>query len=129
MFDLKFEHIHLIHTDHDDAVRFYREALGAKEIDRVERHGALQTKLDCSGTMLIVRGIREGEDPMAAGTLPRMGSDHFGFWIGAGQYEEAKRHLEGIGIRIVQEGDLPHLRFLYFEGPDGVMIELMDPKE
>jgi catechol 2,3-dioxygenase-like lactoylglutathione lyase family enzyme len=58
-----------------------------------------------------------------------MGSDHFGFWIGAGQYGEAKRHLEGIGIRIVQEGDLPHLRFLYFEGPDGVMIELMDPKE
>ncbi|MFC1491590.1 VOC family protein [Nitrospinota bacterium] len=129
MFDLKYEHIHLIHSGHDAAVRFYREVLGATEINTVERHGAPQTKLDCSGTMLIVRGVRPGEDPMAAGTLPRRGVDHLGFWIGAGQYESAKKHLEGRGVAIVQEGDLPHLRFLYFEGPDGVIIELMEPKE
>jgi len=129
MFDLKYEHIHLIHTDHDAAVRFYQDTLAATILKKIERHGASQTKLDCHGTMLIVRGIREGEDPMAAGSLPRMGGDHFGFFIGQGQYEEAKAHLEGLGVNIVQEGDLPHLRFLYFEGPDSVMIELMDPKE
>lgn len=128
MFDLKYEHIHLIHTDHDAAVRFYQDTLAAAILNTTERHGAPQTKLDCHGTMLIVRGIRDGEDPMAAGVLHRMGADHFGFLIGQGQYEEAKAHLEGLGVKIVQEGDLPHLRFLYFEGPDGVMIELMDPK-
>ncbi|MDP6367750.1 MAG: VOC family protein [Nitrospinota bacterium] len=129
MFDLKYEHIHLIHTDHDAAVRFYRDALGAEIINSVERFGAPQTKLDCHGTMLIVRGVRDGEDPMAAGSVPRMGADHFGFWIGRGRYGEAKAHLEGLGVKIAQEGDLPHLRFLYFEGPDGVIIEFMDPKE
>jgi len=129
MFDLKYEHIHLVHTDPDAAVQFYKEALGADEVGRVERHGAIQVKLNCRGTLLIVRGIREGEAPMTAGTPPRMGVDHFGFWIGQGQYEDAKRHLEGMGVPIVQEGDLPHLRFLYFEGPDGVIIELMDPKK
>ncbi len=129
MFDLKYEHVHLIHSDHDAAVRFYQDALGAKFLGTTERHGAPQTKLDCSGTMFIVRGIRTGEEPMPAGGLPRMGADHFGFWLGAGQYGSAKAHLESLGIEIVQEGDLPHLRFLYFEGPDGVIIELMDPKE
>ena len=84
MFDLKYEHIHLVHTDPDTAVQFYKEALGADEVGRVERHGAPQVKLNCRGTLLIVRGIREGEVPMAAGTLPRMGVDHFGFWIGQG---------------------------------------------
>ncbi len=128
MFDLKYEHIHLVHSNHDEAVRFYKETLGASEFDRTERHGAPQTKLDCHGTMLIVRGVRTGEEPMAAGSLPRMGADHFGFWIGRGQYDAAKEHLESLGVKIVQEGDLPHLRFLYFEGPDGVVIELMDPK-
>ncbi len=129
MFDLKYEHIHLVHSSHDEAVRFYKETLGASEIDRTERHGAPQTKLDCHGTMLIVRGVRTGEEPMAAGSLPRMGADHLGFWIGQGQYDLAKEYLESLGVEIVQEGDLPHLRFLYFEGPDGVIIELMDPKE
>ena len=129
MFDLKYEHIHLIHSDHDAAVRFYQDTLGATFLNTTERHGAPQTKLDCHGVMLIVRGVRAGEEPMAAGTLPRMGADHFGFWIGPGQYGEAKSHLEGLGVKIAQEGELPPLNFLYFEGPDGVMIELMDPKE
>lgn len=126
--DLTYEHIHIIHTDHDSAVRFYQEVLGAEVINRIERHGAPQTKLKCGGSMLIVRGVRSGEDLMPSGKLPRMGVDHFGFWIGKGQYEEARTHLEKLGVPILQEGDLPHLRFLYFEGPDGVVIELMDPK-
>jgi catechol 2,3-dioxygenase-like lactoylglutathione lyase family enzyme len=129
MFDLKYEHIHLIHTNHDAAVHFYQDTLAATILNEIERNGAPQTKLDCHGTMLIVRGVREGENPMVAGSLPRMGADHLGFFIGQGQYEEAKAYLEGLGVKIVKEGDLPHLRFLYFEGPDGVVIELMDPKK
>lgn len=128
MFDLKYEHVHLVHTDHDAAVRFYKDVLGAEEIDRVERGGAPQTKLRCGGSMLIVRGVRAGERPMPAGTCPRLGVDHFGFWIGKGQFAAARKRLEELGVNIVQEGDLPHLRFLYFEGPDGVVVEFMEPK-
>ncbi|MEE9256960.1 MAG: VOC family protein [bacterium] len=126
--DLTYEHVHIIHTDHDAAVRFYKDTLGAEVVDETIRRGAPQTKLEIGGKLIIARGIREGENPMAAGTLPRMGVDHIGFWIGKGQYEEAKAHLEHLGVPIVEEGDLPHLRFLYFEGPHGVIIELMEPK-
>lgn len=125
---LQYEHIHLIHSDHDAAVRFYKDVLGAVEVDRTERGGAPQTKMEVGGTLLIVRGIRDGERPMAAGTFPRMGSDHFGFWVGGGEMEEAKRRFAKSGVKILQEGDAPGLRFIYFGGPDGVVIEFMEKK-
>ena len=60
---LTYEHAHVLHTDHDEAVRFYREILGASVVDSRERKGALQTKLMAGGGMLIVRGVRPGEGP------------------------------------------------------------------
>ncbi len=125
---LQYDHIHLIHSDHDAAVRFYKDILGAAEIGRIERGGAPQTKMEVGGTILLVRGIRDGEKPMEAGTLPRMGADHFGFWVGGGEMEEAKGRLGKTGVRILQEGEVPELRFIYFEGPDGVVIEFMERK-
>ncbi|MDA1001321.1 MAG: VOC family protein [bacterium] len=125
---LRYEHMHLIHADHDAAVKFYQDVLDAKILNTIERHGAPQTKLDVSGTMLIVRGIRPGEDPAAAGALPRMGVDHMGFYIAKGEWEEAKQRLEDNNVEILDEGDLPHLRYLYFAAPDGVVIEFMESK-
>jgi len=125
---LRYEHAHIIHTDHDAAVRFYEEVLGAKRLDTVQRKGAPQTKLEVGGTMFIVRGVRTGERPMPAGRLPRMGVDHLGFYLGKGEYEGALRRLRERGIAILEEDELPHLRYCYFAGPDGVVIEFMEPK-
>ncbi len=125
---LEYEHIHIVHTDHDAALQFYKDFLGAEVVNSVQRHGAPQTKIMCGGSMLIIRGIRPGEDPMAAGTLPRMGVDHIGFHIGAGEYEAQKKRLLDAGVAILEEGDLPHLRYMYFAGPDGVTLEFMEPK-
>ena len=126
--DLSYDHIHIIHTDHDTAVQFYKDILNAEELGRIERGGAPQTKLRVGGAILLVRGIREGESPNAASAMPRMGADHFGYFLGSGQYEEAKKRLHDAGVKILQEGDVPELRFIYFEGPDGVVIEFMEAK-
>ena len=126
--DLTYEHAHIIHTDHDAAVRFYRDILGAKVVDARERKGAPQTKLMIGGGMLIVRGIRTGEEPMPAGTLPRLGIDHIGFYVGPGQLDEARLLLQEKGIAILEEDDMPHLKYLYLQGPDGVVVELMEVK-
>ena len=32
------------------------------------------------------------------------------------------------GVPIIEEDDMPHLEYLYFQGPDGVVIELMETK-
>lgn len=126
---LTYEHVHVIHENHDEAARFYQEILGGRVIDSRERKGAPQTKLMVGGAMLIVRGARPGESPMRAGRLPRLGVDHLGFYVEEGTLATARAMLEAHGISILEEGDLPHLRYLYFEGPDGVVIELMEAKK
>ncbi len=108
---LTYEHAHILHTDHDEAVRFYREILGARIVDSRERKGAPQTKLMAGGGMLIVRGV-----------------DHIGFYVGEGELEAARAMLIERGVPIVEEDDMPHLKYLYFQGPDGVVIELMETK-
>ncbi len=125
---LVYEHAHILHTDHDEAVRFYRETLGARVVDSRERKGAPQTKLMAGGGMLIVRGVRPGENPAPPGRTPRMGVDHIGFYVGEGELEAARAALTERGVPIIEENDMPHLKYLYFEGPDGVVIELMETK-
>ena len=125
---LTYEHAHILHTDHDGAVRFYQEILGARVVDSRERKGAPQTKLMAGGGMLIVRGVRPGEVPDPAGRTPRLGVDHIGFYVGEGELETARAMLAERGIPIIEEDDMPHLEYLYFQGPDGVVIELMETK-
>ena len=125
---LTYEHAHIVHTDHDEAVRFYREVLGAHVVDSRERKGAPQTKLMAGGGMLIVRGVRPGEEPDSAGCTPRLGVDHIGFYVGEGELDAARAMLMEQGIEIIEEDDMPHLKYLYFQGPDGVVIELMETK-
>ena len=79
--------------------------------------------------MFIVRGVRPGEDPAPASRTPRLGVDHIGFYVGEGELEAARAMLIERGVPIVEEDDMPHLKYLYFQGPDGVVIELMELKE
>ncbi len=125
---LTYEHAHLLHADHDEAVRFYQDILGARIIDSRARKGAMQTKLMAGGGMLIVRGVRPGENPAPEGRLPRLGIDHIGFYVGEGELEAARRTLREKGVAILEEGDMPHLKYLYLQGPDGVVVELMERK-
>ena len=125
---LTYEHAHILHSDHDEAVRFYREILGARIVDTRERKGAPQTKLMVGGGMLIVRGVRPGEEPTPPGRTPRMGVDHIGFYVEKGELDAARGMLIECGVPIIEEDDMPHLKYLYFEGPDGVVIELMETK-
>ncbi|MBI3128580.1 MAG: VOC family protein [Candidatus Tectomicrobia bacterium] len=126
---LRYEHAHIVHRDHDAAVKFYQEVLGAGIKDSVLRYGAPQTKLLLGGTMFIVRGVRPGEaPPFPPAGLPRMGVDHLGFYVDKGEYDPMLRELRAKGVPILEEGDLPHLRYCYFGGPDGVVLEIMEMK-
>ncbi|MBI3025513.1 MAG: VOC family protein [Candidatus Tectomicrobia bacterium] len=126
--NVRFDHTHIIHRGLDAAVKFYQEVLGAKILDRSERLGAPNYKLEIGGGIFSVRGVRTAELPMPPGAQPRLGVDHLGFYMEKGSYESAVRRLREKGVRIIEEEDLPAARILYFYGPDGVVIELMEPK-
>ncbi|MEK6711857.1 MAG: VOC family protein, partial [Nitrospinota bacterium] len=124
----RYDHTHIIHRDPEAAVKFYGDILGAKLLDRAERLGAPNYKMEIGGGIFSVRGVRTAEAPMSPGFQPRLGVDHLGFYMEKGSYAATVRRLREKGIQIIEEEDLPALRILYFYGPDGMVIELMDPK-
>lgn len=124
----RYDHAHLIHRDPEGAVRFYQDVLGAKHLGTAERLGAPNHRLEIGGALFSVRGIRTREFPLPPGAQPRLGVDHLGFYMEKGSYERTRQALREKGVQIIEEEDLPAARILYFYGPDGVVIELMDPK-
>ena len=103
---LTFDHIHCVHTDVDEAVAFYVNVFGATETNRIDRGGAPQVYLDVQGASIIIRGKRDGEELAAGpGGWPRYSIDHYAYCVEADE-----------------------LYFAYVEGPDGVVVEMMEMK-
>tara|TARA_Y100000814_G_scaffold293146_2_gene273581 strand:+ start:1156 stop:1611 length:456 start_codon:yes stop_codon:yes gene_type:complete len=125
---LTYEHVHLIHQNHDSAVKFYKKVLGAKIVDSQIRKGSQQTKLIAGNSLLIVRGIRPKEKPSGSNKTPRLGIDHIGFYVETGGLAKIKESLIQKDILIIEEDDMPHLKYLYCEGPDQIIIEFMEKK-
>ena len=125
---LVHDHIHCIHSDVDATVDFYKNILGATETSRIERSGAPQVTLDVHGSSIIVRGKRDGETiaPGPSG-WPRYSIDHYAFRV-EGKLSDAVDEVQSKGGNIVLEGDVEDLSFAYIEGPDGVIIELVELK-
>jgi catechol 2,3-dioxygenase-like lactoylglutathione lyase family enzyme len=125
---LVHDHIHCVHSDVDATVNFYKDIHGGIEKSRIERGGAPPVVLDVHGSSIIVRGKREGETvaPGPSG-WPRYSIDHYAFRV-EGKLSEAVEEVKGKGGYIVLEGEVEDLRFAYLEGPDGVIIELVELK-
>ena len=125
---LTYEHVHLIHKNHDSAVKFYEKILEAKVIDSQIRKGSQQTKLLIGNSLLIVRGIRPNEIVSDPNKTPRIGMDHIGFYVETGKLTEMKKLLSEKNIPIIEEDDMQHLKYIYCQGPDQVVIEFMEKK-
>ncbi|MFQ5894765.1 MAG: VOC family protein [Nitrospinota bacterium] len=126
---LRYDHIHLISRDPEAAVRFYCEHFGARETSRMERGGAPQVFLELGESTLIVRGIREGENPLPEGSMPRMGMDHFGFFLEGEPLDAFAEALRKKGVKVLGEvGEAPRARFFYVGAPDGVVVEILQAR-
>ena len=125
---LTFDHIHCVHSDVDEAVRFYAEVLGATETNRIDRGGAPQVYLDVHGASVIVRGKRDGEELAAGpGGWQRYSIDHYAFCVD-GKLADTLEEVRARGGKVVAEGEAEELYFAYLAAPDGVVVELMEMK-
>tara|TARA_Y100000590_G_scaffold444811_1_gene576057 strand:- start:502 stop:885 length:384 start_codon:yes stop_codon:yes gene_type:complete len=125
---LSHDHIHCVHKDVEGAVNFYKTVLGAVETNRIDRGGAPQITLDIQGADLILRGRRENENPAETSLeWPRYGIDHFAFRVEENLGSALNDIRERGGI-ILAEGDVEELTFAYIQGPEGVVIELLELK-
>jgi catechol 2,3-dioxygenase-like lactoylglutathione lyase family enzyme len=121
-------HVHIRSADPHASASWYEKHFGAKIIsEREVMPGTITISMEVGGPVrLNVSSKPEGtSDERAVAELNRLGLEHFGFAVE--DLEADLERLEGAGVRIV----LPltevvgGTRLAYIEGPDDVLIELV----
>jgi catechol 2,3-dioxygenase-like lactoylglutathione lyase family enzyme len=117
----------------DDMARsaaFFRDVLGLQPMLETERLIAFDAGRQ--GVLLVfARGQSIEDMPSERGVVPGhdgQGPLHMAFAISEGQYEAWKAHLASAGVPLRGEMRWPRGgRSLYFEDPDGHVLELATP--
>jgi len=131
----RFDHVHIIARDPHASARWWVETLGATLTADTLAYGAPQIFLELGGTVIIIRGAREGEDPVDARPMrsygrfsshAEWGTDHFGFMykgdLGAFCRELAAK---GVAFPVPLKKGVNGALLCYISAPDNVSIELM----
>lgn len=129
----EIDHVVLRTTDMARALRFYAQVLGCHEERRLEALGLVQLRAGRSMVDLIDIGVQGKEGDGAAPEAARRNMDHFCLRIDPWDEGQIRALLAEHGIdpgetvtRYGAEGDGPSI---YFNDPDGNMVELKGPPE
>ena len=116
------DHIHLRSRDAIAAARFYCEVLGAREIRRIG-DPVSRMVIDLGGLNVFI----EQAPHLGPGATPQhLGLEHIG--LGVENIEAAVENLARHGVPLVLGITTlsPELKIAFFDGPDGVRIELLE---
>ena len=123
-------HVHIRAADPHASAAWYTEHFGAKVLGAREvMPGTITVSMDAGGPVrLNISSKPEGTpDHTAVAELNRLGLEHFGFDVEDIEADMAR--LEAAGVRVVLPiTEVPGGTLLsYIEGPDNVLIELVQP--
>jgi catechol 2,3-dioxygenase-like lactoylglutathione lyase family enzyme len=121
----RLNHIHLVCSDVTASERWFVEGLGAELVERRESRGMATSELRLAGICLLLRATHDDETPVAGGRR-RYGPDHFA--LDVADVDAAVEALRARGVQIAREpADSPRNRVAFIQGPDGLVIELVQP--
>lgn len=123
----RFDHLHLRSDDAEAAARFYVEVLGGRETDRVPVPGGLRLVLELAGQQLFIE--QAPADTARASRPPHVGLEHLGLCVE--DLDAAERDLARHGVRFLDRPVRPRpgIRYAFIEGPDRVLIEILERRE
>lgn len=122
----RLNHIHLICSDVGASERWFVDRVGAELVERRESRGTATSELRLAGTCLLLRATHEDENPLPGGRR-RLGTDHFALEVD--DVDETVETLRARGVLIAREpADSPRNRVAFIQGPDDVVIELVQPR-
>lgn len=116
--------------DMERAARFYEEALGLCRILSTSRLTVFDAGAG-SVLLLFAKGLTEADSQTQGGVVPGhygSGRLHFALAIAEDTYAPWRAHLAAHGVAIRSEVTWPRgARSLYFDDPDGHVVELATP--
>jgi catechol 2,3-dioxygenase-like lactoylglutathione lyase family enzyme len=123
MTGFRFDHLHLRSADPESAARFYVEALGATHQGSSLVHDARRVVIDLGGVKLFIEQV-----PPATPSTPQppfLGLEHLA--VAVDDLDQAATTLRQHGVTFVKEpaSVRPGLRIAFIQGPDGVLIEVL----
>ena len=121
-------HVHIRSADPQGSASWYEKYFGATKLfEREVMPGTVTISLEMGGPVrLNISSKPEGtSDARSVAELPQLGLEHFGFDVE--DLESELKRLEAEGIRVVLPlTQVPRgTRLAYIEGPDDVLIELV----
>ncbi|GJD48768.1 hypothetical protein OPKNFCMD_1494 [Methylobacterium crusticola] len=117
------DHLHLRSRDAVAAARFYVEALGARETGRDGAPVVSRVMLDLGGLTLFIEQAPAATGPAAQ--PPNLGIEHLGLRVDDIEATVADLRERGIALVSGITDVRPGLRIAFFDGPDGVRIEVL----
>ncbi len=117
------DHVAVVTTDVERAAKFYTEALGFREVGRLETsHSGTLVFLGLGGTLVELFG---GGKPRAAGDTGEVGYRHIALLVDS--VDEEYDRLRALGVEFTMEPATVEsgLRIAFFKDPDGSPIEIM----
>ncbi len=123
-------HVHLRSADPHAAAAWYEKYFEAKIVsEREVMPGTITIGMEVGGpTRLNVSSKPAGSsDERAVAELNRLGLEHFGFHVTDLAAELARLEADGIRVVLPLTQVTGGVKLAYIEGPDDVLIELVQP--
>ena len=125
-------HVHIRSADPPASAAWYTEHFGAEKVsEREVMPGTITISMDMGSPVRlnISSQVAGSSDERATAELNRLGLEHFGFDVEDIESDIAR--LSAAGIRVVLPiTEVPGgAKLAYIEGPDDVLIELVQPPD
>ena len=123
-------HVHIRSADPPASAAWYTEHFGAEKVsEREVMPGTVTISMDMGSPVRlnISSQVAGSSDERATAELNRLGLEHFGFDVDDIESDIAR--LSAAGVRVVLSiTEVPGgAKLAYIEGPDDVLIELVQP--
>jgi len=123
-----FDHVHYRVSDVEKTAAFFREHFGGWEVKRFEARGLPILSMMVGGQLLNFSPKRAEEQVTADGRTLNYGVYHIALQIP--DVEQAASALKARGVRFLLEPTAisPTIKMAFVEGPDGIMVEVLERK-
>ena len=119
-----FHHVHLLCSDLERTVSFFRDTLGASLVSYKKFGAADGATIDLNGTTINLRVATDAETVADDSSLLTYGYHHICIQtddIDAGYAELSSKGIDFISAPV----DIPDARIAFFKGPDNIVIEML----